>query len=303
MRLDDLPESGHRGSPRRRRRRFRRRRKCRSAAAASASAPSWFWASSAGRSASTEGVDRRRRNPAPADRSSSSRCRASRRGAPARRATTPGALSHACSAAPRCSGRTFSARKARPIGRRAACYSRHDRARPAAPRRAPWDRSIARTIAKVYLDTAFFREIAKRFRGCARQGLRFRAGLCDRPRGRPSRAEPARHPAEGAARAAQARAAPKPTACRCGSSCRPTASPASGPIIAGRSMASSSRATSKRRCRTAAAIGDDTLQRRSQGTWCRTASPTAAPAAQALVLTGFQEGTVKACNTFAAARL
>ena len=36
-----------------------------------------------------------------------------------------------------------------------------------------------------------------------RQGLPVRAGLCDRARGRPSRAEPARHPAQGAAAAAR----------------------------------------------------------------------------------------------------
>jgi predicted metalloprotease len=55
--------------------------------------------------------------------------------------------------------------------------------------------------------------------------------------------------------------------------------------------------------RTAAAIGDDTLQRKAQATWCPTASPTAARAAPALVHDRVPVRRDRACNTFAAAQL
>ena len=60
---------------------------------------------------------------------------------------------------------------------------------------------------KIYLDTSFFRRDRDRFRGCdvGSKACQFAAGLRDRARGRPSRAEPARHPAEGAAGAARGR--------------------------------------------------------------------------------------------------
>ncbi len=72
---------------------------------------------------------------------------------------------------------------------------------PAAASRKPrWGRSIARTISAFYLDTSFFRDIEHTLPWLQRQGLRVLAGLRDRARGRPSRAEPARHLAEGAGR-------------------------------------------------------------------------------------------------------
>jgi predicted metalloprotease len=55
---------------------------------------------------------------------------------------------------------------------------------------------------------------------------------------------------------------------------------------------------------TASAIGDDTLQRRSQGTVVpESFTHGSAEQRKRWFMTGFKEGTVKACNTFAAARL
>ena len=50
-----------------------------------------------------------------------------------------------------------------------------------------------------------------------RRRRRFRLCLCDRPRGRPSRAEPARHSRQGRRSQSSTRAAPRPTRYRCGS--------------------------------------------------------------------------------------
>ncbi len=52
------------------------------------------------------------------------------------------------------------------------------------------------TDRRIYLDTSFFREIETRFHGCQGKACEFVASLCDRARGRPSRAESARHAAE-----------------------------------------------------------------------------------------------------------
>jgi len=55
---------------------------------------------------------------------------------------------------------------------------------------------------------------------------------------------------------------------------------------------------------TASAIGDDTLQRRSQGTVVpESFTHGSAEQRRRWFTTGFKEGTIKACNTFAAARL
>jgi predicted metalloprotease len=55
---------------------------------------------------------------------------------------------------------------------------------------------------------------------------------------------------------------------------------------------------------TASAIGDDTLQRKSQGTVIPDSfTHGSAEQRKRWFSTGFQDGTVKACNTFAAARL
>ena len=119
---------------------------------------------------------------------------------------------------------------------------------------------------RIYLDTSFFRDMQHALPRLQRQGLRVRRGLRDRARGRPSRAEPARHSAEGAAGAAAPPAARRrPTASRCASNCRPIASPASGrttPTSAGNSLEPGDVEAA---LQTASAIGDDRLQKQSRG--------------------------------------
>ena len=66
---------------------------------------------------------------------------------------------------------------------------------------------------RVYLDTSFFRDIERASAAASGKACEFVAGLCDRARGRPSRAEPARHSAEGAStRNAPPAARRRPTA-------------------------------------------------------------------------------------------
>ena len=103
--------------------------------------------------------------------------------------------------------------------------------------------------------------LLRRHGGAARGAGRLRVGVRDRARGRPPRAEPARHERRGAAPAA--RAIPtRPTRCRCGSSCRPTATRASGRAPC---STSSTRAIVKEAIRASEAVGDDRLQRRATG--------------------------------------
>ena len=139
------------------------------------------------------------------------------------------------------------------------------------------------------------------------QVLPVRAGLCDRARGRPSRAEPARHPAQGAAGAAhaaqQGRGQPHSGAGRVAGRLfrrrlgQPDERSSSGSRLR-------SRATSRRRCSTAAAIGDDTLQTARAGLRrARQLHPRHLGAAPALVLDRLPGRQVRACNTFAAAQL
>ena len=109
-----------------------------------------------------------------------------------------------------------------------------------------------------------------------RQGLRIRRGLCDRARGRPSRAEPARHAAEGAAGAARRRqqggGQPHPGAGRiAGRLLRRRL----GAIIPTSAGTRSSRATSRRRCRPPPRSATTGCRSRRAATWCRTPSPTA----------------------------
>ena len=108
---------------------------------------------------------------------------------------------------------------------------------------------------KVYLDLV----VLPRARSAVRRARRLRAGLRRRARSRPSRAEPARHQSTSAGRRSRpAAAGPARTRCRCSSNCRRIASPACGAITPARSSCST-RATSKRALRAAAAIGDDRL--------------------------------------------
>ena len=71
-----------------------------------------------------------------------------------------------------------------------------------------------------------------------------------------------------------------------------------------RNGSSSSPATSRRRCRPRPRSATTCCSSARRAMSCRTASPTARPSsASAGSSTGFKEGTVKACNTFAAASL
>ena len=152
-------------------------------------------------------ADRRRRGP--------DRCRASRRsprngrGAPARRRTTVGRLRQPrCSAAPRSvwkdifskDGQTYRA----PV---LVLYRGATDARCGGAAQSAMGPFYCPADQKIYLDTSFFRSDRDRASAAAtrQQGVPILAGLCDRARGRPSRAEPARHPAEGAAAAARRR--------------------------------------------------------------------------------------------------
>ena len=128
---------------------------------------------------------------------------------------------------------------------------------------------------KVYLDTAFFREIQTRFSGCDGKSCEFaqayviahevghhvqnllgilpRVNSSSRPR----------------------RARRRPTTCRSRSSCRPTVSPASGPTIRSSSGSSWSRATWRRRCAPRRRSATTPCRSRRRAMWCRIPSPTA----------------------------
>ena len=198
------------------------------------------------------------------------------RGAPARRTTRPASSSPPCLAIPRTPGRRFSRAAASNIARRGCgCY-------PAAEQggcgfaQAAMGPFYCPTDQRIYLDTSFFRDMRDALSRLQRQGLRICRGLCDRARGRPSRAEPARHFAEGAAaRSAPPAARRRRTASRCGSSCRPTVLPASGPIIPTSAGIRSSRATSRRRCRRPRRSATTGCSNSRAATWCPTPSPTA----------------------------
>ena len=127
---------------------------------------------------------------------------------------------------------------------------------------------------------------------------RLRPGLRDRPRVRPPRAEPAGDHASRC-RSPSATTRRTPTSCRCGSSCRPTAWPGSGPT----------RPTSENLLEegdleeglnAAAAVGDDRIQERATGR-IDPESFTHGTSEQRRdwFLRGFEEGTIAACDTFA----
>ena len=86
------------------------------------------------------------------------------------------------------------------------------------------------------------------------------------------------------------------------SSCRPTASPASGPTTPRRNSKFLEPGDIEAALQTASAIGDDTLQRQAQGTVVPDSfTHGTSEQRKRWFSTGFKEGTVKACNTFAAA--
>ena len=101
---------------------------------------------------------------------------------------------------------------------------------------------------KIYLDTSFFQMIERRFNGCdvGSPSCRFAQAYVIAHEVGASRAERTRH-SLNAQRAAAGLGSGrrKPTASRCGSSCRPIVSPASGPTAR---RSGSRPATSRRRC-------------------------------------------------------
>ena len=94
----------------------------------------------------------------------------------------------------------------------------------AARRRRRSARSTARATSGSTSTCRFYDDMARQLGASGR----LRLGLRDRARDRPPRPAAARHRATRSTRAAARRTRTTPTSCRCGSSCRPTATPASG---------------------------------------------------------------------------
>ena len=154
---------------------------------------------------------------------------------------------------------------------------------------------------KVYLDLV----VLRRAGAAVRRARRLRAGLRARARDRPSRAEP-RPGSKRACARSSARSRRAPTRCRCGWSCRPTATPASGArrvaAACGAARSSSIRATSRKalrrrggdRRRSPAAAGDAAAS-------CPRSSRTARPQQRVdWFKRGFDTRRSRACDTFAA---
>ena len=160
------------------------------------------------------------------------------------------------------------------------------------------------TDQRIYLDTSFFSDMQVRFRGLVGQGLRIRRGLCDRARGRPSRAEPARHAAEG--EAAQRAAGSKAEANRIQVRVELQADCLAG-VWAHHSdqrWNSIEPGDVEAALQTAAAIGDDRLQQQSRGNMVPDAFIHGSSAQRQRSFTaGLKEGKLSACDAFAAASL
>ena len=146
---------------------------------------------------------------------------------------------------------------------------------------------------KLYIDLDFFDELSRQF-GAPGD---FAAGLRDRPRGRPSRAEPARHPARGrpAAPAGEPREANELSVrlelqADCYAGVWAHDAEAKGILEVG---------DIDEALNAAAQIGDDTLQRRSQG-YVVPDSFTHGTSAQRSqwFKRGYQQGSVDTCDTF-----
>ena len=144
-------------------------------------------------------------------------------------------------------------------------------------RRRRWGRSIARPICEVYLDTSFFRQIETPLpRLRRRQWPASSHRLCDRARGRSSRAEPARHSA-----AVQQLQQQRPQ--QGGSQPHPGAGRTAGRLLRRRvgqprgkkKPTCSSRATSMLRCRPPPRSATTRCRSARRAAWCRIASPTA----------------------------
>ena len=188
----------------------------------------------------------------------------------------------------------------RPVhaGRRWCCTPR--RRNPTAARaRRRWARSTARRTSRCTSTSRSSTTWQQRFGA----GGDFALGVRDRARGRPPRAEPAGHGRHRSTAAQQSAARPKRTSCRCAWSCRPTATPASG------------RTTRRRACRSptqdidealaaANAIGDDRLQRQSQGVVVPDSfTHGSSEQRRRWLQVGMESGDPRACDTFNARQL
>ena len=156
---------------------------------------------------------------------------------------------------------------------------------------------------EVYLDTAFFRELETRFRGCTGKA-------CDFSKAYVIAHEVGHHvqnllgilpKVQQAQRASGDRAAVQPLA-GAWSNCRPTASPASGPTTPRRK----SQVPRSGRHRRRAADGVRDRRRHLAAEVAGQVVPDSfthgsAEQRKRWFSTGFKEGTIKACNTFAAA--
>jgi predicted metalloprotease len=158
---------------------------------------------------------------------------------------------------------------------------------------------------KVYLDTSFFQDLERRFRACD-----VGSKTCQFSQAYVIAHEIGHHvqnllgllPKVQEAQRGMGKA--EANTCRFGSSCRPIASPEFGQIAPKRNGNLLNPATSEAAMQTASAIGDDRLQRQSQG-YVVPDSFTHGSSAQRTrwFMTGLKSGEVASCDTFRAEQL